>query len=258
MELVGASAIVTGAASGLNAATTRALAAAGARVVVLDLDDARGEAVAVEIGGRYARADVADPQQVVAAIEAAETMGPLRALVSCAGILVAQRTVGRDGAYDSAHELDAFARVVRVNLIGTFNCARLAATAMGRHQPASDGERGVIVNTASIAAFEGQIGQTAYAASKGGIVGLTMPLARDLAAVGVRVVTIAPGLIDTPIYGEGEQAEALKAQLAQDVVFPRRLGSGAEFASLALEAIRNTYLNAAVLRVDGGARLRAK
>jgi NAD(P)-dependent dehydrogenase (short-subunit alcohol dehydrogenase family) len=258
MELDGASAIVTGAASGLGAATAHTLAAAGARVLVLDLDDEHGEAVAGEIGGRYARADVADPRQVVTAIEVAEAMAPLRALVSCAGILVAQRTVGRDGSYESAHDFDAFARVLRVNLLGTFNCARLAATAMSRYEPDAEGERGVIVNTASIAAFEGQIGQTAYAASKGGIVGLTMPLARELAAVGVRVVTIAPGLIDTPIYGSGEQAEALKAQLAQDVVFPRRLGRGEEFASLALEAVRNRYLNAAVLRVDGGARLRAK
>jgi len=258
VELRGASALVTGGASGLGAATARALAAGGARVVVLDLDDAKGEVVATEVGGRYVRADVTDEAQVTEAVETAAGLAPLRVLVCCAGIGMAMRTVGRDGSYESAHRLDVFGKVVAVNLVGTFNCIRLAASAMSRTDADEAGERGVVVATASIAAFDGQIGQAAYSASKGGIVGLTLPVARDLAVVGVRVVTIAPGLIDTPIYDAFPEPEAFKEQLKRDVLFPHRLGASEEFASLVLEVVRNRYLNAEVIRLDGGARLQPK
>lgn len=255
MNVDGVAAIVSGGASGLGAATARRLSEEGARVVVLDLDPA-GEEVAAEIGGLYAAADVTDAVSVAAAVDAAMEMGPLRILVNCAGILAAQRTVARDGTYERAHDLDRFAKVVGVNLVGTFNCVRLAASAMSRQEPDADGERGAIVNTASIAAFEGQEGQVSYAASKGGIVAMTMPLARDLAAVGIRVNTVAPGLIDTPIYGSGDGADELKRRLSDDVVFPRRFGQGGEFASLVVELLRNAYMNAETVRLDGGARLR--
>ena len=180
-------------------------------------------------------------------------------LVNCAGIGIAVRTIGRDGAYESAHPLDVFTRVVTVNLIGSFNCIRLAATAMSRTDPVGpDGERGAILNTASVAAFDGQVGQAAYSASKGGIVGMTLPIARDLAPIGVRVNTIAPGLIDTPIYGSGEGADAFKARLERDLLFPGRLGIPSEFASLALELIGNSYMNGETVRLDAGVRLRPK
>ncbi|MCM3884381.1 SDR family NAD(P)-dependent oxidoreductase [Frankia sp. R82] len=258
MDLNAVSAIVTGGASGLGAATVRRLAARGARVVIADLDDARGSAVADEVGGVFVRVDVTSAEEAIAATEQASALGPLRALVNCAGIAWAARTIGRAGGYDAAHDLDAFRRVVEVNLIGTFNVTRIAASAMALTEPLADGERGAIVNTASIAAFDGQIGQAAYSASKGGIVGLTLPLARDLSVAGIRVNTIAPGLIDTPIYGTGPEAAPFKEKLARDVLFPTRLGRAEEFASLAVEALTNTYLNAEVLRLDGGARLRPK
>lgn len=227
-------------------------------MVVVDLDASRGDDVAQALGATFVRADVADEDEVVAAVEAAEPLGPLRVLVNCAGIPSATRTVGRDGRFSSAHDLGAFTKVLTVNLVGTFNCIRLAATAMGRTDPLPDGERGAIVNTASVAAFEGQVGQAAYSASKGGIVGLTLPVARDLAVVGVRVNTIAPGLVETPIYGAGERAEAWKADLARSVLFPPRLGRPDEFASLALELVTNSYLNGEVIRMDAGARLPIK
>jgi NAD(P)-dependent dehydrogenase (short-subunit alcohol dehydrogenase family) len=258
VELQGASALVTGGASGLGAATARALAAGGAQVVVLDLDDVKGEQVAKEVGGRYVRADVTDEEQVTAAVDAAVGLAPLRVLVTCAGIGMAMRTIGRDGSYDSAHRLDVFSKVIGVNLVGTFNCIRLAASAMSRNEPDDGGERGAVVATASIAAFDGQIGQAAYSASKGGIVGMTLPVARDLAVVGIRVTTIAPGLIDTPIYDGFPEPEAFKEQLRRDVLFPHRLGSADEFASLVLEVVRNRYLNGEVIRIDGGARLQPK
>ncbi|MGZ4394861.1 MAG: SDR family NAD(P)-dependent oxidoreductase [Gaiellaceae bacterium] len=259
MEIRGAAAVVTGGASGLGAATARALAEAGALVVVADLDADGGEAVAAEIGGSFSRTDVTDSAEVIRAVDAAAELGPLRVLVNCAGIGIAVRTIGKDGAYESAHPLDVFTRVVTVNLIGTFNCIRLAATAMSRTEPVGpDGERGAIVNTASVAAFDGQVGQAAYSASKGGIVGMTLPIARDLQPVGIRVNTIAPGLIDTPIYGSGEGAEAFKARLERDLLFPARLGVPAEFASLVLELIGNSYMNAETVRLDAGVRLRPK
>ena len=224
MDIKGAVAIVTGGASGIGAAVVRRLAERGAVVVVADLQDDKGNALAEEVGGRYAHVDVTDTAQVQAAVELAESLGDLRVLVNSAGIGWAQRTVGKDGSFESAADLDAFKKVVQINLFGTFDCIRLAATAMGRTTPLASGERGAIVNLASVAAFDGQIGQAAYSASKGGVVGMTLPVARDLAAIGVRVNTVAPGLIDTPIYGEGEASEQFKANLEKGVLFPKRLG----------------------------------
>ncbi|MGI8491252.1 MAG: SDR family NAD(P)-dependent oxidoreductase [Acidimicrobiales bacterium] len=258
MDIQGASAIVTGGASGLGEATSRLLTERGARVVVLDMQDDRGEALAKELGGIFAHADVTNTEEVVAAVDAATELGPLRALVNCAGIGSASRTIGRDGSYDSAFNLDYFIKTINVNLVGTFNCIRLAATAMSRTDPLVDGERGAIVNTASLAAFDGQIGQAAYSASKGGVVGMTLPIARDLAVVGVRVCTIAPGLIDTPIYGQGPASEEFKNKLKRDVVFPDRLGHPEEFATLAVELITNSYMNGETIRIDGAARLQPK
>jgi NAD(P)-dependent dehydrogenase (short-subunit alcohol dehydrogenase family) len=259
LDLTATSSIVTGGASGLGEASARALAARGAKVVILDLQDDKGQAVAASIGGDYVRADVSEPEQVIAAVEAAEKLGPLRSLVAAAGVGWASRTVGKDGEFSSAHDLDLYAKVIKINLIGTFNCIRLAATAMGRTEPVdADGSRGAIVTLASVAAFDGQIGQAAYSSSKGGIVGMTLPIARDLAAIGVRVNCVAPGLIDTPIYGEGEASEAFKDKLKRDVLFPKRLGTSDELASMVLELLTNSYANGEVVRVDGGARLQPK
>jgi len=252
MDLHDSAALVTGGASGLGAATARLLADRGARVVLLDLNEQAGEALARELDGAFVRADVTDPGQVQAAVDAASALAPLRVLINCAGIGGPARTIDRHG---EPADLAAFEHVVRVNLIGSFNCLRLAAAAIARTAPLLDGERGAIVNTASLAAFDGQIGQASYSASKGGIVGMTLPIARDLAASGIRVNTIAPGLIDTPIYGEGPDAEAFKAKLAANVPFPRRLGTPEEFASLALELATNAYMNGEVVRIDGGVRL---
>jgi NAD(P)-dependent dehydrogenase (short-subunit alcohol dehydrogenase family) len=258
VELEGTAAIVTGAASGLGEATARRLARLGAKVVVLDVQDDAGAMLAKEIDAAYVHADVTDTDQVIAGIERASALGPLRAFVNCAGIAIAQRTIGRDGEFESAHDIEAFGRVTTVNLVGTFNCLRLAATAMSRLEPLADGERGAIVNTASIAAFDGQIGQAAYSASKGGIVGLTLPVARDLAIVGVRVNTIAPGLFETPIYGSGPEAEQFKQKLREAALFPPRLGAGDEFARLVVELLTNRYMNGETIRIDGGARLPAR
>nr|MDJ0868219.1 SDR family NAD(P)-dependent oxidoreductase [Myxococcota bacterium] len=208
MELEGASVLVTGGASGIGAASARRLSLLGARPVICDLNEEKGKAVASELKGEFARTDVSDPDQVQAAIDVALGLGPLRALVNAAGLGNANRTVNREGV---PFPLDQFEFVIRINLIGTFNCLRLAAAAMSKLDPVdADGQRGAVVNIASVAAFDGQIGQAAYSASKGGVVGLTLPVARDLAAVGIRVNTIAPGLIDTPIYGEGEASEKFK------------------------------------------------
>jgi NAD(P)-dependent dehydrogenase (short-subunit alcohol dehydrogenase family) len=258
MDISGASAIVTGGASGLGEATVRLLTERGAKVVILDMNDEAGEKLAKETGGIFAHADVTKTDEVTAAVEAAKELGPLRAAVNCAGIGWATRTIGRDGAYDSAHDLDVFTKVISINLIGTFNVTRLAATAISQTEPQADGERGAIVNTASLAAFDGQIGQAAYSASKGGVVGMTLPIARDLAVVGIRVNTIAPGLIDTPIYGFGGNADEFKSKLSKDVLFPDRLGHPPEFASLAVELITNSYMNGETIRIDGGARLQPK
>jgi NAD(P)-dependent dehydrogenase (short-subunit alcohol dehydrogenase family) len=255
LDIKGASAIVTGGASGLGEATARLLAERGAKVVVADLNEAVGKQVAAEIGGVFAKTDVADEAQAQAAVDAAGKLGPLRVLVNCAGLGSAARTIDRQG---KPFDLKTFEFVIRVNLIGTFNMLRLAAAAMSKTEPQADGERGAIVNTASVAAFDGQIGQAAYSASKGGVVGMTLPVARDLAAVGIRVNTIAPGLVDTPIYGKGEASEAFKANLARSVLFPNRLGTSEEFASLALEILTNSYMNAETIRMDGGIRMPPK
>ncbi len=253
MELAGISAIVTGGASGIGAASARGLTKRGARCVLIDLNDEVGEALASELGGLYVRADVSDSEQVQAAIDAAADIAPLRALVNSAGIGAASRTVDREG---TAHPLELFERVIRVNLIGTFNCLRLAAAAMAKNEPVdADGTRGAVVNISSAAAFDGQIGQAAYSASKGGIVSLTLTTARDLSAQGIRVNTIAPGLIDTPIYGTGEKADAFKAKLGESVLFPHRLGTAEELASMVVECLTNDYMNGETIRVDGGIRM---
>ena len=258
MDITGASAIVTGGASGIGAAVSRLLAERGAQVVVADLQEDKGKQLATEIGGAFARVDVTDTNDIVAAVEMATSIAPLRVLVNSAGIGWAQRTVGKDGSYESAANLDAFKKVIEINLIGSFDCIRIAGTAMSTTEPLESGERGAIVNVASVAAFDGQIGQAAYSASKGGIVGMTLPVARDLAAVGVRVNTVAPGLIDTPIYGSGEASDQFKANLQKGVLFPQRLGRPDELASVVLECITNSYLNAETIRVDGGIRMPPK
>ena len=258
MDINGASAIVTGGASGIGAATARLLSAKGAKVVIADLQADKGEALAKEIGGAFCKVDVTKTEDIMNAIEMAKDMGPLRVLVNSAGIGWAQRTVGKDGSYDSAASLDAYKKVIAINLVGTFDCIRLAATAMSTTEPLNDGERGAIVNIASVAAFDGQIGQAAYSSSKGGVVGMTLPIARDLAAVGVRVNTVAPGLINTPIYGEGEGSEQFKEKLQTGVLFPNRLGYGTELASMVVECVTNSYMNAETIRVDGGIRMPPK
>jgi NAD(P)-dependent dehydrogenase (short-subunit alcohol dehydrogenase family) len=256
VDITGASAIVTGGASGIGEATVRRLSALGARCVIVDLNESKGKELAASLGGDFAKADVANADQVQAAVDAALALGPLRVLVNSAGIGFIGRTVDRDG---KPFSLESFERVLRINLTGSFNCLRLAAAAMAKMEPVdADGQRGVIVNMASAAAFDGQTGQAAYSASKGGVVGMTLPIARDLRAIGVRVNTIAPGLIDTPIYGQGEASEQFKQQLAQNVVFPKRLGYADEIASMIVELIRNDYMNAEVVRVDGGVRLPPK
>jgi NAD(P)-dependent dehydrogenase (short-subunit alcohol dehydrogenase family) len=256
MELAGTSAIVTGGASGIGAASARALTKRGARCVLIDLNDELGEALASELSGLYVRADVADAEQVQVAVDAAMEMGPLRALVNSAGVGYPGRTVDREG---NPLPLEYFEKVIRVNLIGTFNCLRLAAAAMAKTEPVdADGARGAIVNISSVAAIDGQIGQAAYAASKGGINSLTLTTARDLSAQGVRVNTIMPGLIDTPIYGTGEKADAFKAKLGESVLFPHRLGTPDELASMVVECITNDYMNGETIRVDGGIRMPPK
>ncbi len=250
MELRGQTAIVTGGGSGLGAATAEALAAAGARVTVLDLNHAAAEAVAARIGGLAASCDVADAAAATAAVALAhQAHGPARLLVNCAGIGPAARIVGRDGAMP----LERFEQVIRVNLIGTFNMLRLAAAAMSALDPLEDDERGVIINTASIAAYEGQIGQAAYAASKAGVVGLTLPAARELARVGIRVMTIAPGLIETPMFKT--LPEDIRQGLGASVPYPARLGRPEEYAALVLHIAANRFLNGETIRLDGALRL---
>ncbi len=251
MELDRAVAVVTGGASGLGAATAAVLAERGAHVVIADRDES-GKDVATRLSGTFVQTDITSEEQVEDLFRQAAEQGPVRVLINCAGRAIASRTLQKDG---EPHTLVSFDRVVKVNLLGTFNCTRLGAAAMARTEPNEDGERGVIINTASVAAFDGQIGQVAYSASKGGIVGMTLPLARDLASVGIRVNTIAPGLFDTPIYGSGEDAEAFKAKLGQSVVFPKRLGKPEEFAHIALALVENAYFNGEVVRLDGAIRL---
>lgn len=254
MKLEGASAIVTGGASGLGAATIRRLVAGGARAVIVDRDDKKGPALAEELGDGvvFAQTDVTDADQVQAAIDKAVELGPLRVAVSCAGVGWASRTVNREGV---PHKLDLFQTVININLVGTFNVLRLAASAMSRSEPAGE-ERGVIVNTASIAAFDGQIGQIAYAASKAGVVGMTLPAARDLGKAGIRVNTIAPGLFDTPMLAA--LPEPARKALGDSVVNPRRLGDPAEYAELVAAIVANQYLNGETIRLDGSLRMAPK
>jgi NAD(P)-dependent dehydrogenase (short-subunit alcohol dehydrogenase family) len=246
-------AVITGGASGLGAATARQLAAAGAKVVVVDVDEAKGRSHAEEIGGVFARADVSDEAALSAAVDQAAALGPLRIAVACAGIGWASRTVGKSG---EPHDLAPFQKVVAVNLFGTFNLLRLAASAMARSPALDTGERGVVVMTASVAAFEGQVGQIAYAASKGGVVAMTVTAARDLAPLGVRVMTVAPGLFDTPLLGT--LPEEMRARLWSSVVFPRRLGDPTEHAELVEAIVRNSYLNGETIRLDAGLRMPPK
>ncbi len=255
MKLHNSVALVTGGASGLGAATVRVLASRGAKVVIVDRDEARGTALAGELGdaATFAKADVTDPAQVGAAIDQAAALGPLRVAVSCAGVGWAARTLDKTG---KPHDLDLFKTVVGINLVGTFNVLRLAASAIAKTAPLEHGERGVIVNTASVAAFDGQIGQIAYAASKAGVVGMTLPAARDLAPAGIRVVTIAPGIFDTPMLGA--LPEDKRAALAADVVFPKRLGDPAEYGALVGAIVENGYLNGETIRLDGSLRMPPK
>jgi NAD(P)-dependent dehydrogenase (short-subunit alcohol dehydrogenase family) len=255
-NLQGASAIVTGGASGIGEASARQLADLGARVVVADLNEERGTFVASEIGGLYVKCDVSSEEDGAAAVDAASEMGPLRALVNSAGLGRAARTVDRNNDPMAQKDFDF---VIKINLLGSFNMLRQAAAAMAKTEPVdADGQRGAIVNMASVAAFDGQIGQASYSASKGGIVGMTLPIARDLSAMGIRVNTIAPGLIDTPIYGEGPDSDAFKAHLGQSVLFPKRLGHAEELAFMVVDLITNPYMNAEVIRVDGGIRMPPK
>ena len=252
MRIDGASALVAGGASGLGAATSRALHEAGARVTIADLNAEKGEALAAELGERagFLEANVMEPEPVQAAVDAAAGVeGGLRISVCCAGIGWAQRTAGKQGA----HDLEIFHNVIKVNLIGTFNVLRLAAATMVNNEPDEGGERGVCVNTASIAAFDGQIGQVAYSASKGGIVGLTLPAARDLAGRGVRVVTIAPGTFDTPLLAA--LPEESRTELGAQIPFPNRLGTPEEFAALARHIVENPMLNGETIRLDGALRM---
>ncbi|RBY91765.1 3-hydroxyacyl-CoA dehydrogenase [Blastococcus sp. TBT05-19] len=253
MKSFDVAAVVSGGASGLGEATTRALAARGAAVTILDLNEERGQALAAELGGHttFVRTDVTDEASVQAAVaEATGKDRPLRIAISCAGIGVAQRTVGRNG---EPHDLGAFSKVLAVNLVGTFNVLRFASAAMAQTEPGEEGERGVVVNTASIAAYDGQIGQLAYSASKGGVVGMTLPAARDLSSVGVRVCTIAPGLVDTPLLGS--LPEEARSALSAGIPFPKRLGRPSDFAHLALSIVENGYLNGEVIRMDGALRM---
>jgi NAD(P)-dependent dehydrogenase (short-subunit alcohol dehydrogenase family) len=255
MNLSGRTAIVTGGASGLGAATARHFAASGANVVILDRDADKAQTLAAELGSRAlaAAADITDETETYEAVQAAvRAFGSLDICVNCAGIGMALRTTSKNGP----HPLDVFETVVRINLIGTFNVVRLSAQAMAKNEPNEAGERGVIIMTASVAAFDGQIGQAAYSASKGGIVGMTLPIARDLARDGIRVCTIAPGIFDTPLLAA--LPEAARESLGQQVPFPPRLGRPDEYAQLAQHIVENTMLNAETIRLDGGIRMAAK
>jgi NAD(P)-dependent dehydrogenase (short-subunit alcohol dehydrogenase family) len=244
--------LITGGASGLGAGTARALTQQGGRVVLADLNVAAGEALAAELGGVFVKCDVSREEDGQAAVAAAQALGTLRGLINCAGIAPASKTVGRDGP----HALDLFSKTVTVNLIGTFNMIRLAAAAMAANAPAANGERGVIINTASVAAYDGQIGQAAYAASKGGIVALTLPVARDLSRNAIRVMTIAPGIFETPML-LGMPQEVQDA-LGAMVPFPSRLGRPAEYAMLVEQILANPMLNGEVIRLDGAIRMQPK
>ena len=255
MKIAGSTTLITGGASGLGRATAQRMRAAGGNVVLLDLAKSPGVDVAATLGegALFAPGDVTSADDVTAALEAAvKRFGGLQGLVNCAGIGTADKTFGKRGSADLA----GFTRVIQVNLIGTFNCIRLAAARMAENAPNAEGERGVIVNTASVAAFDGQIGQAAYSASKGGIVGMTLPIARDLAELGIRVCTIAPGLFDTPLLAG--LPEAARASLGKQVPFPSRLGQPPEYAALAAHIMENAMLNGETIRLDGAIRMQPR
>jgi NAD(P)-dependent dehydrogenase (short-subunit alcohol dehydrogenase family) len=252
MQIAGKVFIVTGGASGLGEGTARRLAAAGAKVLVADMQAEKGEAVAKEIGGAFARCDVTSEADGQAVVAKAQSMGKLMGLVNCAGVASAEKTVGKNGA----HNFDVFKKTVTINLIGSFNMIRLAAEAMSKNEPESTGERGVMISTASVAAYDGQIGQAAYSASKGGVVGMTLPIARDLARNGIRNMTIAPGIFGTPmLFGMPQEVQDA---LAASVPFPSRLGTPEDYAKLAQHIIENDMLNGEVIRLDGAIRLAPK
>jgi NAD(P)-dependent dehydrogenase (short-subunit alcohol dehydrogenase family) len=253
MNLQGASAIVTGGASGLGAATARALSAEGVRVTIFDLDEEGARKVAEEAGGDYVAGDVTDPEDCQRAVDQAATGTALRVAVNCAGTGWIGRVIDRQG---TPHDLAPFEFIQRLNVIGTFNVMTRAAAAIARTEPLGDTERGVIVNTASVAAFEGQVGQLAYSASKGAVVAMTLPAARDLAVVGIRVMTIAPGLFDTPLLAM--LPEEQRRALGESVLFPKRLGDPARYGQLVVDIARNSYLNGEVVRLDGGIRMQPK
>ncbi|GGE67202.1 3-hydroxyacyl-CoA dehydrogenase [Massilia psychrophila] len=244
--------IITGGASGLGAATARMIVAAGGKVVLADVQVEAGTALAAELNGRFLKCDVTSESDGLAVVAAAQAMGTLRGLVNCAGVAPAVKTVGKDGP----HPLDVFQRTVNVNLVGTFNMARLAADAMGKLDALDSGERGVIINTASVAAYDGQIGQAAYGASKAAVVGLTLPMARDLARSGIRVMTIAPGIFETPMLMG--MPDEVRDALGKMVPFPSRLGRPSEYAHLARTIIENTMLNGETIRLDGAIRMQPK
>jgi NAD(P)-dependent dehydrogenase (short-subunit alcohol dehydrogenase family) len=252
MQLENKGILVTGGASGLGAACVRLLTQAGAKATIVDLNPETGAALAEELGpaAQFVNTDVTSEAAVQAALEAAlDKFGPLHILINCAGIGIAERVLGKSGP----SSLASFSKVIQINLIGTFNVIRLAAAVMAKNEPDAEGERGVIINTASVAAYDGQIGQAAYSASKGGIVGMTLPISRELARFGIRVMTIAPGIFDTPLMGN--LPEAARISLGQQVPFPPRLGRPAEYAALAKHIVENTMLNGEVIRLDGGIRM---
>jgi NAD(P)-dependent dehydrogenase (short-subunit alcohol dehydrogenase family) len=253
MQFSGTSAIVTGGASGLGAATAEALHAQGARVALWDMNAEKGEALAKKLDGVFCTVNVADEASVAAGLaKSIAAIGAPRILINCAGVAIGEKTVGKNGP----HKLDSFKRVIDINLVGTFNCIRLVAAEMEKLDPQADGERGVIVNTASVAAFDGQIGQAAYTASKAGVSGMTLPIARDLMNAGIRCNTIAPGIFWTPMMAGMDQK--VQDALAAMVPFPKRLGKPEEFASLALEICRNVMLNGETIRLDGAIRMQPK
>ena len=253
MDLNGAVAVVTGGASGLGAATARALAAEGAKVAILDVNDDLGGAIAGELGGSFAHCDVTSEDDVMAGVDAAARLGEIRVVVNCAGIGPPCRTLARDG---TPHSLALFRKVIDINLVGTFNTIRVAASAMMGNEPDENNDRGAIINTASVAAYDGQIGQAAYSASKGGIVGMTLPIARDLSVLGIRVSTIAPGIIDTPLLAG--LPEPAKESLGRQVLHPKRLGRPDEYAELVMFLVTHEYMNGESIRMDGGIRMGPK
>jgi NAD(P)-dependent dehydrogenase (short-subunit alcohol dehydrogenase family) len=252
MEFNGKTFLITGGSSGLGAATAKTFADSGAKVVIADINENAGNAFVEEIGADkalFVKTDVSDEASAQGAVDAATGFGELRGAINCAGIGIAEKTVGKNGP----HNFASYVKIIQVNLIGTFNIIRLAAAAMAKSEPVASGERGVIINTASVAAFDGQIGQIAYSASKGGIVGMTLPAARDLASLGIRVVTIAPGIFKTPLLGS--LPEAVQQSLGAQVPFPSRLGRPDEYAALAKHIVENEMLNGEVIRLDGAIRM---